>query len=61
MSLFLIAFGLMLVMEGVLYALFPGAMKRMMARLQEQPESTLRWSGLALAVIGFALVWLVRG
>lgn len=60
MTLFALAFGLMLVFEGALYALFPGAMKRMMAQALTQPEGTLRLAGLALAVFGFALVWLVQ-
>lgn len=50
----------MLVLEGALYALFPGAMKRMMAQVMGQSDGTLRFAGLALAILGFALVWLVR-
>ncbi|MDP6388726.1 MAG: DUF2065 domain-containing protein [Alphaproteobacteria bacterium] len=55
------ALGLVLVIEGALYALFPGRMQRMMAQAIEIPPPVLRWGGLIAAVIGFAIVWLVRG
>lgn len=51
---------LVLVIEGVLYALFPEAMKRAAARAQAVPPPLLRAGGLAAAAIGVALVWLVR-
>ena len=57
----LVAVGLVLVLEGVLYAAFPLGMKRTLAQLLELPDSTLRGVGLAAAVIGLLLVWLVRG
>jgi len=58
---FLTALALVLVIEGVVYALFPDAMKRMMMRLTETPSGALRATGLASAVIGVFLVWLLRG
>lgn len=58
---FLTALALVLVIEGVIYALFPDAMKRMMMRLTEAPSSAMRAAGLASAVIGVFLVWLLRG
>jgi uncharacterized protein YjeT (DUF2065 family) len=57
----LTAFGLILVIEGLLYALFPAAMQRMMERLREAPPETLRKAGLTAAVAGVGLVWLIRG
>ncbi|MBV8888533.1 MAG: DUF2065 domain-containing protein [Alphaproteobacteria bacterium] len=51
---------LVLVMEGILYALFPDAMKRMAARAQSVPVPTLRFTGLAAACLGVVLVWLIR-
>ncbi len=57
----LIALALVLVIEGTLYALFPDAMKRMMAAVAEQPGSALRSAGLAAATIGVGIVWLLRG
>ncbi len=55
------ALALVLVIEGALYALFPEAMQRMMARAMELPPAALRYGGLALAVVGVAVVWMVRG
>lgn len=55
-----VAFGLVLVLEGVLYALFPQAMQRVIAAALTQAPATLRNAGLAAAFIGFAIVWLVK-
>ncbi|MEC7536554.1 MAG: DUF2065 domain-containing protein [Pseudomonadota bacterium] len=57
---FLTAIGLVLVVEGVIYALFPQAMQRMMTQALEMPASSLRIGGLIAAVVGFAIVWLIR-
>lgn len=54
------ALGLVLVIEGVLYALFPGAMQRMMHMALAAPPATLRRIGLAGAFLGFAVVWLAK-
>jgi uncharacterized protein YjeT (DUF2065 family) len=58
---FLTAMALVLVIEGGLYALFPGGMRRMMAQMQEIPDARLRTMGLIGAVIGVVGVWLLRG
>jgi uncharacterized protein YjeT (DUF2065 family) len=55
------AFGLVLVLEGALYALFPEPMKRMAAQVTQAPGDTLRVVGVVSAALGVALVWLVRG
>lgn len=57
---FLIAVGLVLALEGALYAGFPGAMKRMMAMVLELPDETLRNAGLTAAAAGVGIVWLVK-
>lgn len=49
--------GVVLAIEGLLYALAPSAMRRAVASLAEQPEARLRAGGLAAAVIGVALAW----
>lgn len=61
MSEVLTAIGLVLAVEGVLYALAPGGLKRAMAAMQELPEDTLRMGGLAALAAGVFLVWLARG
>ena len=55
-----VAFGLILVIEGVLYSLFPAAMKRMLEQIQTLPVSVLRSAGLFSAVLGVLIVWLMR-
>lgn len=57
----LTACALVLVIEGVLYALFPDGMRNMMARAMEIPSGTLRAAGLAAALVGLFCVWLIRG
>jgi uncharacterized protein len=54
------ALALVLVIEGVLYALFPEGMKRAAARAMAVPPQSLRIAGLAAVFLGVALVWLVR-
>jgi len=51
---------LVLVIEGVLYALAPEGMRRAAARAAVTPAQTLRGAGLAAACIGVILVWLLR-
>ncbi|MBO6508114.1 MAG: DUF2065 domain-containing protein [Roseibium sp.] len=61
MSELITAIGLVLVLEGVLYALLPGGMKSVMRSALETPDQTLRTAGLVAAAIGVFLVWIVRG
>lgn len=61
MTEFVTALGLVIVIEGICYALFPDAMKRMMLQILELPSSTLRYMGLFAAALGVVIVWAVRG
>jgi uncharacterized protein YjeT (DUF2065 family) len=61
MAQFLIAIGLVFVIEGLLFAAFPAAAKRLAATALESPESSLRLAGILSAVLGLVLIWLVRG
>ena len=56
----LTAFALVLVIEGVLYAAFPSAMRRALEAAMAAPETTLRAAGLLAAVVGVVAVWLIR-
>jgi len=56
----LAAMGLVLVIEGALYALFPQAMINTMRRLPEIPPATLRMMGLASVALGWLLVKWIR-
>ncbi|MGY9018590.1 MAG: DUF2065 domain-containing protein [Alphaproteobacteria bacterium] len=55
-----IAFALVLVIEGLLYALFPDVMKRMMVSVMSLPSSSMRSAGLLSAIVGVGIVWLIR-
>jgi len=57
---FLTALALVMVIEGVLYALLPEIMKRLAARTTTVPAQSLRLAGLAAAGIGVILVWALR-
>ena len=61
MAQFIVAIGLVLVIEGLLFAAFPTVAKRLAATALETPESSLRVAGLVSAVLGLVLIWLVRG
>jgi len=60
MSDFFTALALALAIEGFAYALFPDAMKRMMANVLTMPAGNLRLAGLVAAVTGVGLVWAIR-
>ena len=52
-----IAFGLLLFIEGILYALFPSKMKNMLKTIEKMEVNQLRAGGLIFSLIGFAIVW----
>ena len=54
------AVGLCLAIEGLLFAAFPQSAKRAMAAALDTPVNGLRVVGLVSAVLGVAIVWLVR-
>jgi hypothetical protein len=54
------ALGLVLVIEGALYALFPAGMISMMRRLPEVPPAALRVAGILSVALGWLIVRLVR-
>jgi uncharacterized protein len=57
----IVAIGLVFVIEGLLFAAFPGMAKRLAATALESPENSLRIAGIISAVLGLVLIWLVRG
>ena len=61
MADFLVALGLVFVIEGLIFAASPGAAKNAMAHVMETADGPLRVVGIASAVVGVILVWLVRG
>ena len=61
MADFVVALGLLLAVEGLLYAAAPDVMRRAVARILDTPDGILRMAGLAMAAVGVVLVWMVRG
>ena len=57
MKEFIIAIGLLLFIEGTLYALFPSKMKNMLKTVEKMQINQLRIGGFLFAVIGFVIIW----
>lgn len=59
LSFALIGFALILVVEGLIYAIFPEGMKKILTRMLDVPASALRSGGLVAAIAGLALLWVL--
>jgi len=57
----IIAIGLLLFIEGTLYALFPSKMKNMLKAVEKMQTNQLRIGGLLFALIGFVIIWYFKG
>ena len=57
---FLIGVGMLLVIEGLLFAAAPGWMLRAMESVLHTPDTILRLSGIGTAVLGLIVIWLIR-
>ncbi len=57
----LVGIGMVLVIEGLLYAAFPDSIRRMAEMARQIPDSTLRIGGVSALALGVLIVWLVRG
>jgi len=60
MNELIIAFGLFLFIEGILYALFPSKMRNMLRKLELIKDSQLRTGGLIFALIGFVIIYYAK-
>ena len=56
----IIALGLLLFIEGILYALFPSKMKNILKSIDKIESRQLRTGGLIFALIGFGIIWYVK-
>ena len=56
----IIAFGLFLFIEGILYAIFPSKMKSMLKKLELIKDSQLRSGGLIFTVLGFIIIYYMK-
>lgn len=53
-----LAFGLVLILEGLAPALFPNKWKNYLLKLAEQPTSDIRNIGIFILALGTIVVWL---
>ncbi len=60
MNELVIAFGLFLFIEGILYAIFPAKMKNMLKKLEFVKDGQLRTGGLIFAIIGFIIIYYTK-
>ena len=56
----IIAFGLFLFIEGILFAIFPSKMKSMLKKLELVNDSQLRTGGLIFAILGFVIIYFIK-
>ena len=61
MELVLLGLGLVLVFEGLVFALAPYRLEELVKLIAETPIETRRAIGLVAVAIGVFLVWLARG
>ena len=60
MKEFIIAFGLVLLIEGILCAVFPNKIINMSKLIQNMSPATLRKFGFIFAIIGFIIIWYIK-
>ena len=60
MNELVIAFGLFLFIEGILYAIFPAKMKNMLKKLELVKDSQLRSGRIIFAVIGYIIIYYIK-
>ena len=58
MNELIIAIGLFLFIEGILYAIFPAKMKSMLKKLELISDGQLRTGGLIFMITGFVIIYL---
>jgi len=56
----IVSFGLLLFIEGVLYALFPSKMRNMLEKLKLMKDAQLRFGGFIFALVGFLIIWYMK-
>ena len=56
----IIALGLFMFIEGILYAIFPSKMKNMLKKLELIKDTQLRTGGLIFAIIGFIIIYYTK-
>ena len=59
LEIFLGSIGLLLIIEGLLYTVFPNRMKSLINKMTQMPNETLKWGGIASALLGLMIMWTV--
>jgi len=57
-GIIVLAFGLVLIVEGLVYALAPSLIEDLLAALRQLTHDQRRLVGLAAMTLGVALIWL---
>ncbi|GGE42585.1 hypothetical protein GCM10007276_19860 [Agaricicola taiwanensis] len=57
----IVAIGMVLAIEGLVFAAFPHATRMAMLATAKTPEKVLRATGIGSAILGVLIVWLIRG
>jgi uncharacterized protein len=57
---FLAALALLFVIEGLLFAAFPGATRRAMREASDTPDALVRKIGIICAIVGVGALYVVR-
>lgn len=60
MGTLFLALGLVLVVEGLVYALAPSLVEQLLAALRAIPEDSRRLIGLGSIAVGLVLVWCAK-
>ncbi|HET7411256.1 MAG TPA: DUF2065 domain-containing protein [Pararhizobium sp.] len=60
MSDFVIGLGLFFVIEGLIYALAPSALRTAAKQLPKIGDTQMRIAGVVAIAVGVAIVWLVK-
>jgi len=61
MNELIVALGLFFFIEGILYAIFPTKMKNILKKIETVKDSQLRVGGLIFAIIGFIIIYYIKG
>ncbi len=56
-----VALGLVLVIEGLVWALAPDTGRRLLALAAQMPNNSLQMAGWSAVAVGVLIVWLLRG
>ncbi len=56
----LTALGLLLFIEGLLFAIFPTRIKSMLKSIEGIPPAKLRTAGIFFLLLGFLIVWYIK-